>query len=134
MYKFSKILFIIFLNLVCLHPLVSSSEEKIKIGLLVPLTGDNKEIGHQILKSIKLDPFNYEFHYAAGRIQSDLGQFEKATESLKKSINLAPEFGGSYYRLGIVNDNLNKGVEAISNFLIAEIIYHKMTIFFQLIF
>ncbi len=54
MYKFSKILFIIFLNLVCLHPLVSSSEEKIKIGLLVPLTGDNKEIGHQILKTIRI--------------------------------------------------------------------------------
>ena len=54
MYKFSKILFIIFLNLVCLHSLVSSSEEKIKIGLLVPLTGDNKEIGHQILKSIRI--------------------------------------------------------------------------------
>ena len=54
MYKFSKILFIIFLNLVCLHSLVLSSEEKIKIGLLVPLTGDNKEIGHQILKSIRI--------------------------------------------------------------------------------
>ena len=27
--------------------------------------------------------------------------------------------------MGIVKDNLNKGVEAISNFLIAEIIYHK---------
>jgi len=85
-----------------------------------------KEIAlNQILKSIELEPFNYEFHYAAGRIQSDLGQFEEAAESLKKSINLAPEFGGSYYRLGVVNDNLNNGVEAISNLLISEIIYHK---------
>jgi len=33
---------------------VFSSEEKIKIGLLVPLTGDDKEIGHQIIKSTRI--------------------------------------------------------------------------------
>ena len=54
MYKFSKILFIIFLNFIYLNTVVYSSEEKIKIGLLVPLTGDNKEIGHQIIKSTRI--------------------------------------------------------------------------------
>ena len=31
-----------------------SSEETIKIGLLVPLSGDNKEIGQQIIKSTRI--------------------------------------------------------------------------------
>ena len=31
-----------------------SEDEKIKIGLLVPLTGDNKNIGNQIIKSTKM--------------------------------------------------------------------------------
>ena len=34
--------------------LTFSFEEKIKIGLLVPLTGDNKEIGEQIIKSTRI--------------------------------------------------------------------------------
>ena len=30
------------------------AEEKIKIGLLVPLSGENKEIGQQIIKAVRL--------------------------------------------------------------------------------
>jgi hypothetical protein len=40
-------------------------------------------------------------------------------------VNLDPEFGDAYYRLGVVYDNLNQGRDAISNTLIAEIVYHK---------
>ena len=32
----------------------SRAEEKIKIGLLAPLSGENKEIGQQIIKAIRL--------------------------------------------------------------------------------
>jgi len=38
----------------CLYPSAFSSEEKIKIGLLVPLTGEDKEIGNQIIKSTRI--------------------------------------------------------------------------------
>ena len=31
------------------------ANEKIKIGLLVPLTGENSEIGHSIIKSVRLE-------------------------------------------------------------------------------
>ena len=54
MYKFFKILSTVLLSLVCFSSLIYSSEEKIKIGLLIPLTGDNKEIGHQIIKSTRI--------------------------------------------------------------------------------
>ena len=54
MYKFFKILILIFVSFLCLYPLGFSSEEKIKIGLLVPLSGENKNIGHQIVKSTRI--------------------------------------------------------------------------------
>ena len=54
MYKFFKILVLIILSSLCQIQLSFSSEEKVKIGLLVPLTGDDKEIGHQIIKSTRI--------------------------------------------------------------------------------
>ena len=54
MYKFFKILILIFLCYFCQTSLIFSSEEKVKIGLLVPLTGTNSEIGHQIIKSTRI--------------------------------------------------------------------------------
>ena len=54
MYKLFKIIFLIFLSLISFNTLGLSSEEKIKIGLLIPLTGNDKEIGHQIIKSTKI--------------------------------------------------------------------------------
>ena len=54
MKKFFKILILIILSYFCLYPLGVASEKKIKIGLLVPLTGDDKEIGQQIIKSTRM--------------------------------------------------------------------------------
>ena len=49
MYKFFKILPLIIFYFLSCNSFAFSSEEKIKIGLLVPLTGDDKEIGQQNL-------------------------------------------------------------------------------------
>ena len=54
MYKLLKILVLIILSSLCQIHLSFSSEEKVKIGLLVPLTGDDKEIGHQIINSTRI--------------------------------------------------------------------------------
>ena len=54
MYKFFKIFILIFLCYFYQTSLIFSSEEKIKIGLLVPLTGIDSEIGHQIIKSTRI--------------------------------------------------------------------------------
>ena len=54
MYKFFKILILLLLNFSFIHTSTFSLEEKIKIGLLVPLTGEDKEIGHQIIKSTRI--------------------------------------------------------------------------------
>ena len=49
--KFIKIIFFILVNLYPFHIL---ADEKLKIGLLVPVTGDNKELGKQIIKSVRI--------------------------------------------------------------------------------
>ncbi len=54
MYKFFKILVLIIFHLFYLLTTALTSEEKIKIGLLVPLTGEDKEIGQQIIKSTRI--------------------------------------------------------------------------------
>jgi hypothetical protein len=54
MNKIIKIIFFIFLNfsLVCFN--IAKAEEKIKIGLLVPMTGLNKDLGQSIIKAVRL--------------------------------------------------------------------------------
>mgnify|MGYP001247507977 FL=1 len=54
MNKFFKILILVILSLSNSYNSLVSAEEKIKIGLLVPITGDNKNLGQQIIKSIRI--------------------------------------------------------------------------------
>ena len=51
MYKLIKIFSLAIFSFLVQYSLAFSFDEKIKIGLLVPLSGDNKEIGQQIIKS-----------------------------------------------------------------------------------
>ena len=50
---FTKIIFFAFFVLICVEQQLSASE-KIKIGLLVPLSGKNAYVGNSIIKSVKL--------------------------------------------------------------------------------
>ena len=54
MSKFFKILLFIFFSLSNFYFSLVLAEEKIKIGLLVPTTGDNKNLGQQIIKSARI--------------------------------------------------------------------------------
>jgi len=54
MNKIFKILLLIFLSLFSSNYFFVYAEEKIKIGLLVPITGDNKNLGQQIVKSTRI--------------------------------------------------------------------------------
>ena len=54
MLKFFKILNLIFISILYLNSQVSANEKKIKIGLLVPISGENKKIGQQIIKSTRM--------------------------------------------------------------------------------
>ena len=54
MNKIFIILFLSFYNLISIISFGFAEENKIKIGLLVPLTGDNSDIGKQIVKATRL--------------------------------------------------------------------------------
>ena len=54
MYKIFKIIFFLFFGIIFLFTEEISAKEKIRIGLLVPITGDDKELGQQIIKSTRI--------------------------------------------------------------------------------
>ena len=52
--KFLKILFFLILGFLINTSVTFSDEDKIKIGVLAPLSGDNASLGQQIIKSIRM--------------------------------------------------------------------------------
>jgi tetratricopeptide (TPR) repeat protein len=87
--------------------------------------GKKKEALIMLNRSIKLNPYASKTHFSSGRIKYDLGDSEGAIKSFKKATRLSPNFGDAYYRMGLTFDDKEESYDAISNLLIAEIIYHK---------
>ena len=54
MNKIFRFLLLLIFNFFIISNNSVSNEKKIRIGLLVPLTGDNAELGKQIVKATKL--------------------------------------------------------------------------------
>ncbi|MDC0915800.1 ABC transporter substrate-binding protein [Candidatus Pelagibacter sp.] len=54
MNKFIKIIFLVILNFSLLFSFSTKASEKIKIGLLVPMSGSNKDLGQSIIKAVRL--------------------------------------------------------------------------------
>ena len=54
MIKLIKFILFIFFSFYLLFFQAASAKEKIKIGLLIPMTGPNKEIGQSIIKAVRL--------------------------------------------------------------------------------
>jgi ABC-type branched-subunit amino acid transport system substrate-binding protein len=54
MNKFTKIIFFLLFSFTLLFLNEIKAEEKLKIGLLVPMTGSNKNLGQSIIKAVKL--------------------------------------------------------------------------------
>ena len=54
MNKFIKIIFLVILNFSLLVSFPTQASEKLKIGLMVPLTGPNKDLGQSIIKAVRL--------------------------------------------------------------------------------
>ena len=54
MLKFFKILNLVLILILYLNSQVAANEKKIRIGLLIPITGENKKIGKQIIKSTRM--------------------------------------------------------------------------------
>ena len=112
MNKLFKIFLIILVFLFFKHSDGLTEDEKIKIGLLVPLSGDNKNLGEQIIKSTKMalqeigtDKIEI-FPKDAG---SDANTTLKSAYALKKigvKIIIGPVFFDNLSYLGEVEDTI----------------------------
>ena len=86
MTKLIKIIYFIFLSFYFLFFSTVNAQEKIKIGLLVHMTGENKEIGESIIKAVGL---------AVKDIDNDLIEIypkdtaTKANQTLKSAFELS---------------------------------------------
>ena len=54
MIKLIKFIFFLFISYACFFLHITNANEKIEIGLLVPMTGPNKDIGQSIIKAVGL--------------------------------------------------------------------------------
>ncbi len=136
MYKFFKILNIALFVVFLLTPLTISANEKIKIGLLVPITGNDKELGQQIVKSTRkalkeIDNENLEIYLKD--TNSNPNKTLKSANELKdlgvkivigpvffKSLEYLDEVDGMKFlsltnkTLGLPSDVISAGVNATS--------------------
>ncbi|MDC1330148.1 ABC transporter substrate-binding protein [Pelagibacteraceae bacterium] len=85
MIKFIKFIFLVILNFSLLLSFSSKASEKIQIGLMVPLTGPNKELGQSIIKAVRLAVKDIE-NDLIEIIPKDTGS--KANKALKSAFEL----------------------------------------------
>jgi len=108
MNKIFIILFLSFYNLLFLISPSLSENNKIKVGLLVPLTGDNAEIGKQIVKATRLalqDINSNKIEIFPKDTLSDPNETLKSANELKKlGINLI--IGPVFYKNLIYLDEI----------------------------
>ena len=83
MKKFIKIIFFVLLSSSILFLQAAKSEDKIKIGLLIPMTGPNKNIGQSIIKAVQL---------AVKDIKSDLIEIIPKDTAMKPNQTLKSAF------------------------------------------
>ncbi len=139
MIKLIKIICFIFLSFHFTFFHSVNAQEKIKIGLLVPMTGDNKGIGESIIKAVGL---------AVKDIDSDLIEIfpkdtaTKANQTLKSAFELSemgikvvigPVFYESLTYLDEMKDLTflsltNKTIDLPKNVILLELILHHNSI------
>ena len=109
MNKFFRILLITTLNFFLISFPSVYGDEKIKIGILVPLTGDNSKLGKQILKSVRMalkDINNNQIEIYPKDTKSDPNKtLRSASELQQAGINLV--IGPVFYENLIYLNEIN---------------------------
>ena len=110
MNKIFKIIFITSINLILIQSLGNTTDEKIKIGLLVPMSGDNKNLGQLLIKSTRMalkDINNIKLEIFPKDTSSNPSQALKSAIELRKmgiKIVIGPIFYESLLYLEEVQD------------------------------
>ena len=132
MYKLIKIFSLVIFSFLIQYSLAFSFDEKIKIGLLVPLSGDNKEIGQQIIKSTRIalkDINSKNLEIIPKDTKSNPNQSIKSANELKEmgvKIIIGPVFYESLSYLDEIEDIIfvsltNKNVDLPKNIISAGV-------------
>jgi len=109
---------------------------------LYTISGRDEEALDVLEKAIKHQPDNYRFLWARGLLQGKIGESEKAVESYKAALKLAPEESELYYHIGVIYYNLgievaeqSLKISSISKYLemktLAREQYSKAVIWFE---
>ena len=126
MIKFSKLFFSTFLLFFYFVTTYALENEKLKIGLLVPITGKNHELGTSIIKAVRMamnDINRSEFEIIIKDTQSDPDATLKASYELKQQnvkLVIGPVFFESLKHLDEVEDMIfisltNKTIDLPNN-------------------
>ena len=118
MNKILKITFIFFLSIFFFSKVSDAQEEKIKIGLLVPITGENKNLGQLIIKSTRMaleDIDNNKIEIYPKDTNSDPNKALQSAQEFEKlgvKIVIGPIF---YKSLAYLNDVQNITFLSLTN-------------------
>tara|TARA_X000000950_G_scaffold280998_1_gene376728 strand:- start:13382 stop:14536 length:1155 start_codon:yes stop_codon:yes gene_type:complete len=118
MNKILKITFIFFLSIFFFSKVSNAQEEKIKIGLLVPITGENKNLGQLIIKSTRMaleDIDNNKIEIYPKDTNSDPNKALQSAQEFEKlgvKIVIGPIF---YKSLAYLNDVQNITFLSLTN-------------------
>ena len=132
MNKFLKYLLIAFISLIHQTSLAYSEIEKIKIGLLVPMTGKDKNLGQQLIKATRMalnDIGSENLEIYPRDTESDPNKTMRSAIELKEmgiNIILGPVFYKSLINLNKIEDVIfvsftNKTVNISGNIISAGI-------------
>ena len=110
MIKISKLLISLLLVFIIITPQKTLANEKLKIGLLIPLSEDNQEIGQQIIKTVRMainDINNNNIEIIVKDTKSNPNNTLKSAIELKNEnvkIVIGPVFYQNLVNLGEVED------------------------------
>jgi len=85
-------------------------------GNALAAEGKPKEALEQYQRAIELDPENPYYHYNAGIIQGDLGNFGEAFKAFREAVRLKPDHIQSHFRLGLFYAATGFPQQAIESF------------------
>jgi len=108
------------------HP---QTAEAIRLHLL----GDREGARRALNALLHEDPENHYFHYLLAETEYSLGLLEEAVRSYRKAIELKPDFGIAYYKMGVClhrQGQLEKSLECFTTLMGMKGQGHAMASYF----
>ncbi len=108
------------------HP---ETAEAIRLHLL----GDREPARRAFEALLKENPKNYYFHYLLGETKYAMGLLSDAAKEYQEAINLKPDFGVAYYKMGVCHyrrGDLRKSLESFAALLKMKGQGHAMASYF----